>query len=582
MALILACAPGLKAVQPAQARQVASERQARLLSPHNPPFGIPGAEAELLAMLGDPDPAIRHRAAGALASIGSTAPELVGPLLELLESRTEEVAWATRRSPNPDPARALVRYQFPLPAIAPRLVPALAHPDRYVRSAALTVLADAAERPGPGAAPGPALVPLLGALADADPHNRLRAAEILARLDPGSRLLAVTVLVGQLRDPPDRWSLLATVSLSRFDPEGAAAAPILADRLGAGDLRTRLDHLELLGRLGPLARSAVPAIVRAMTAPDAQEYPKFGTGQMGSGPGPIGWINIGVYETGFPKPQVETLGSMGAAVLGQLGPGAEGEAVASLVAVLKEGDRARRLAAVDALGDLGRAAGAAFPTLLARAEVPRPAGPPRPSRLYDWHERRLCLALAQVVAADDPRLVAALIRMVDGDDPTRRAAATEVLSKLDPPPVAAVPALVGALRAEPQAARVSAALALGRYPGAQHAVAIPALVAALTDPDVFVRYQAARSLARLGAGAAAAVPVLVDLLDERYPAYRSGAAETLGKYGPAARAALPALEARRADPDKFLCEAVAKAIPLIDPPAGQPPAAPESASPTSP
>jgi HEAT repeat protein len=73
--------------------------------------------------------------------------------------------------------------------------------------------------------------------------------------------------------------------------------------------------------------------------------------------------------------------------------------------------------------------------------------------------------------------------------------------------------------------------------------AIPALVGALRDPNLFVRWAAARTLGKLAPhGADQAVPALARLLPrpEDY-SVRLAATNALALYGPAARAAVPAL-----------------------------------------
>jgi HEAT repeat protein len=71
--------------------------------------------------------------------------------------------------------------------------------------------------------------------------------------------------------------------------------------------------------------------------------------------------------------------------------------------------------------------------------------------------------------------------------------------------------------------------------------AVPALIKALSHPDVEVRVEAAHSLALIGARAQAAVPELARLLSDEHEEVRRGAARALGQIGPAASSAIPAL-----------------------------------------
>jgi HEAT repeats len=71
--------------------------------------------------------------------------------------------------------------------------------------------------------------------------------------------------------------------------------------------------------------------------------------------------------------------------------------------------------------------------------------------------------------------------------------------------------------------------------------AVPALVGALSDPEVNVRVQAARALARIGPPAKAAVLALTKALDDPDAGVRQNAARALGQIGPDARDAVPEL-----------------------------------------
>jgi HEAT repeat protein len=76
--------------------------------------------------------------------------------------------------------------------------------------------------------------------------------------------------------------------------------------------------------------------------------------------------------------------------------------------------------------------------------------------------------------------------------------------------------------------RWSSAIALGRN-SQRTPEAIGALVGALTDPEEFVRWQAAQALAAQEAGQV--FPTLTDLLDDPDPLRRAGAATAMGQLG---------------------------------------------------
>jgi HEAT repeat protein len=109
--------------------------------------------------------------------------------------------------------------------------------------------------------------------------------------------------------------------------------------------------------------------------------------------------------------------------------------------------------------------------------------------------------------------------------------------------------------------------------------AIPALVGALRDPTLFVRWQAARILGRLAPqGAAEAVPVLARMIGrEQDVSLRLAVATALGRYGPAAAAAVgPLVRAMGATTDVDLRVSLLKALEAIGP--GAAPALPAIAA----
>src|SRR5690242_8548602 len=87
------------------------------------------------------------------------------------------------------------------------------------------------------------------------------------------------------------------------------------------------------------------------------------------------------------------------------------------------------------------------------------------------------------------------------------------------------------------------------------------LIAALKDPKLAKRRQAAAQIGGRGAKAAAAVPALTAAVkDDSEPAMRSQAAEALGGIGLQAKAAVPTLLAALKDKDALVRETAAEAL----------------------
>jgi HEAT repeat protein len=107
---------------------------------------------------------------------------------------------------------------------------------------------------------------------------------------------------------------------------------------------------------------------------------------------------------------------------------------------------------------------------------------------------------------------------------------------------AALPALATAVSDPDLAARRAAIDALETL-GSEASLAVPALIGALADPDPFVRWAAARTLAKMSPGedAGKVVAALIQRLSDRDLDVRLAAAHTLEQYGASAQEAVPTL-----------------------------------------
>lgn len=196
------------------------------------------------------------------------------------------------------------------------------------------------------------------------------------------------------------------------------------------------------------------------------------------------------------------------------------------------------------------------------------------------------------VNKETPAGSSALIAALADPDPLVRGAAARAVGELTPNPAAAVPALVAqfpsvdAVRAvskykaaggpavppltellrHPDAAvRWQAGRTLGKI-GVPALPALPELIRQMADdPDALVREHAAEAIGDIGPAAAAAVPDLAKALADPAPKVRRDAVRGLGQMGPAAAAALPQVQGLLADPEEMVREAAARAARQIDP-----------------
>lgn len=217
---------------------------------------------------------------------------------------------------------------------------------------------------------------------------------------------------------------------------------------------------------GMEAREAIPSLVAALGDPHQGVRWKAAEalGRMGGDALPA---MAKALES--PDPDVRW---RAAVVLGDIGGAAAAEA---LVRALRDDDRYVRSRAEQALGRIG----------------PEAVGPLL-SLLAGGTSRDRQAAAAALGWTRDPRAIGPLVGALGDGDPALRDAAASALEALGAP---AVDPLVGAL-VHPQAGiREHAALILGRLGDTR---AVPALRAALSDPDPGVRHAAGDALAAMG------------------------------------------------------------------------------------
>jgi HEAT repeat protein len=122
------------------------------------------------------------------------------------------------------------------------------------------------------------------------------------------------------------------------------------------------------------------------------------------------------------------------------------------------------------------------------------------------------------------------MKMLQDADPLLRRTAAHALGMIGPDARQAREVLTAALADEEGYVRVWAATALARVDRRKERVAVATLIAALKDPQHFVRSLAAWELGRLGAGPRAlraALPQLQALLADPDPSVRREASEAL-------------------------------------------------------
>ena len=234
--------------------------------------GTPDAVDNLVKGLGDRSQRVRSRASDSLAKAGSTA---VPALSDAFSSGSPTMRAAA--------AKTLGKMGTEAGSAAPGLSKGLADSDRNVREACAVAL----EKIGPA---GREAVPaLIGALGDADIEVRCRVVDALSVM-PGEEPGIIEALITAFADESSRVGNRADKALVRWGPESApylaaalsnadyrislgaakalkqisgcppSAVPQLIEGLGSGIDEVRDTSLVVLGRIGPEAREALPAL----------------------------------------------------------------------------------------------------------------------------------------------------------------------------------------------------------------------------------------------------------------------------------------------------------------------------------
>jgi HEAT repeat protein len=369
---------------------------------------------ELVGRLKDANPDSRIWAVERLGEQGRRAKEAVPALLEVLRE-----ADATNKV-RPAVFQALERIGLD-ESLLPGLLAGLRDRDAGYANAMPYVLAVAGE---------PAVDGLLQALKDPQAAVRMRAASaiLLLREPPAGRV--APALARMLTDPERMVQMQAAAALGKLGPGAEPAVPALAKAVR----NKNVGAAHALGKIGPAAKPAVPALRQALRDTTTSV-----------------WVNFHVEsDVGkFERRQV-ALAERAAEALAQIGPDAAA-----------------------AVPELTRA-------LVRDVRLPVRAAAAR--------------ALA-AVAPDNPEVVRTLSQAVGQPQSAAiREALVEALARLGEP---GAPALTRLLREGDVGTRKLAALALGNLrEGAKDSAGV--LILALGDDDAGVRAAAARALGEVG------------------------------------------------------------------------------------
>lgn len=269
---------------------------------------------------------------------------------------------------------------------------------------------------------------------------------------------------------------------------------------------------------GDAARQLETAAVRDLDrARNPQERVQAIQALLQSGlPNPGAAISSLVHSLGDPDVgvRVETVRALGPAASVAARTGADESAAVAIASVLDsvtDPQPAVRIAAAIALGSI------AATQTTSRAIVPQELVRAL-ARMLDDRDRTVrasaiaSLGLAGSVAATDPP--AALVAILEDRSSTDRTEAAGALARFDQGYDRLVAGFAGAIATagDDAALRTACLEALRRMRGKLTAAAVPALLAALKNPDREVRHEAVVLLERLGPDAREAIPALIAVL----------------------------------------------------------------------
>lgn len=536
---------------------------------------------QLLEATKDPAPAVREKAAHALARL--IAEEAVPILVRMLKDKKAVVRKAALasfqgyikengraavpavvrcfRDPNKTvrDQTAWTLYYIGRPAV-PALLKCLKHRSAEVRALA----AESLEHFKPlGKTVARALA---AALQDEDEEVRRR---VIFALEKHGGKKAIPALLPFLRnkwDPSFHWAAMALGQL-----KAKQAIPYLL--ILAEDPAVQSTAVSALKSIGLDKEVAISLFARLVTDPDPdvhssavaalKEWKRDAAPAL---PGLIGLLQEGTCS----RWEVADV----AQVLAEIGPAAK-EAVPYLLPLLERGEESVRGAAAIALWKIDSEnervlncvtrlledGGLTSSNLWTLCSLMGPLGksgiPTLVENLHnaDWNEKG-CIAETLVeMGPAAAEAVPALIKLL-GDRDCPVGTVVHALSAIGP---AAVPELCKALMKKDPLQREFAADALSQI-GPEASQAVPLLLNLLKDERPGVQAWAAIALGKI-ARKPEAIPLLIETLAHSDTEYRRRAAEALGVIGSAAREALPRLrEVREKEQDEAARKAMAEAI----------------------
>jgi HEAT repeat protein len=387
-----------------------------------------------------------------------------------------------------------------------------------------------------------AVPPLVKALKKPAIEDRKLATVILGSIG-GKAKPAVATLVRMLDDAEGQIRVAAIVALQQIGSD--EAVPDLIQILEGKGTSTNPDWLaeaaKALGKIGPQAKSAVPALIACLKAPDPRLNLEacLALAQIGKDSLPAVPDLIAILKN--PKSSARASAML---ALGQIGPGAK-QAVPVLIGVLEEGDATLRETAKDALARMGAAAASAVPALLGyfgdKAPIQEigPAAIPELIKLLPGPDRDgkgiSGNWLKKFGKAATPALLEALAK--DKDPIVRRAVATMLRGSNWGEAKDVIPGLIAVLGDMHRRIAEEAAVSILSF----RQEAQPFLEEAVRGKNQTLRLESVQLLGKLGLSGKSSTKLLLSLLKDEDPAFRLATIRALGNMNVHPKEAVPIL-----------------------------------------
>lgn len=393
--------------------------------------------------------------------------------------------------------------------------------------------------------------PLVALLNSADPYEVLDGLRDLQFVGRQFRLSVKKRLIELVDHPHPDVRVDALRQLAEVGAAAADATDAITPRLRDEDPESRLAAADALAKIAGRIDLAAAVYVEALkTGVDLQDDKRKGwlveyAGSELRALGPAAAIELPALLELAHDPR-EIVRAEALTVLGALGPQHREQVERPLTAALADPAGKVRLAAAEAINQIGAPVDQAVQTLIQLAQEEIPASDEAANNF--WAESFLASTAVKALGeleGDAAPAVPALGALLKSPVLAVRLEAATALGRIGPAALPAAPALAAALQeTEGHSAPFlhhswcvgeNAAVALGQIGAAD------ALLTALNDKELIIRARAAQALGEIPAAAPQAVGPLSKLLQDPEPFVRINAAKGLAKLGPAAAAATPDL-----------------------------------------